>query len=569
MDSAVRAVGDRTSSGWRTRVRHPAVIVTAVVVVVLVAGGATAWATSSSGNSGYRTTAVVHASIAQHLDLIGTVEPVSDATAAFQVGGQVTSVSVAVGDQVTAGQALASLDPTSLTQAVSSAQLSVEGDEAKLTEDEDSETSTSSNTGTGTGTATTTTTTVPSGSRPNTGSGANGQITQDQAAVVADQKATSADQQQEAADVTQADSDCGLNTDPPSTPDADCAAALAKVTADQQKISNDQKKVATDENTLAGALTSEQSSLATSSSSASTSASTSPSTSSSATSSSSFASPTSGGSGSSTKGASATGASSTGAASDSAEQIASDQGAIDSAQATLIEAQQALSGAVLASPIAGTVASVGLASGDTVSAHSSTGNIVIIGTHSYEVTGTLSSSQVTSVKVGYTASVSVDGTTGIVTGTVSQVGPVQSDSSGYSYPVVVVLPSSVSGLYTGSTAAVSITTSSAVDALAIPTSAVTTVGTRSTVLEMSAGTPVRKVVKVGLVGNVYTQVTSGLKAGDTVVLADLSTPVPASSNTTTIGGFGGGGFGGAGGGRFTGGGGGRFTVGGAGGGFGG
>jgi hypothetical protein len=71
------------------------------------------------------------------------------------------------------------------------------------------------------------------------------------------------------------------------------------------------------------------------------------------------------------------------------------------------------------------------------------------------------------------------------------------------------------------------------------------------------------------VGNVYTQVTSGLKAGDTVVLADLSTPVPASSNTTTIGGFGGGGFGGAGGGRFTGGGGGRFTVGGAGGGFGG
>jgi hypothetical protein len=86
---------------------------------------------------------------------------------------------------------------------------------------------------------------------------------------------------------------------------------------------------------------------------------------------------------------------------------------------------------------------------------------------------------------------------------------------------------------------------------------------------LSGGKSVEKPIKVGMVGAIYTQVLSGLKLGDSVVLADYAEPVPAS-NSTTVGGFGGGGgFGGAagglGGGGFTGGGGGgRFAGGGAG-----
>ena len=66
----------------------------------------------------------------------------------------------------------------------------------------------------------------------------------------------------------------------------------------------------------------------------------------------------------------------------------------------------------LTSPINGTIASVGMTVGDTVSAGSSTSVFVIIGTQSYQVTGTLTSTQVQSVKVGYPAQVVVDGTTG-------------------------------------------------------------------------------------------------------------------------------------------------------------
>ena len=147
-----------------------------------------------------------------------------------------------------------------------------------------------------------------------------------------------------------------------------------------------------------------------------------------------------------------TGSAATGADTDTPQQIASDQASIDSAEADLINAEQSLNETTLNSPIAGTVVSVDIAVGDTVSADSSTDIITIIGTKSYEVQGTLDSSQVPSVKVGQSASVQVDGTQGSVTGTVSQVGPVQSSDGEYSYPVVVELPASNEALFTGSTA---------------------------------------------------------------------------------------------------------------------
>jgi RND family efflux transporter MFP subunit len=245
--------------------------------------------------------------------------------------------------------------------------------------------------------------------------------------------------------------------------------------------------------------------------------------------------------------------------SDSAATIASDEAAIDTAQADLVNAQQSLNDAQLVSPIAGTIASVGISVGATVGADSSTDAIVIIGTQAFETTATLTSSQVTSVKVGDTANVLVDGGTSAIAGTVSQVGPVQSSDGTYSYPLVVSLPSSATGLFTGSTATISVVTSEAENVLAVPTSAVTTNGTLQYVLVLSSGNLVEKKVKVGLVGYTYTQVISGLNEGDSVVLADYAEAVP-TSNTATVGGFGGtGGFGGAGG---FGGGAGRFTAGG-------
>jgi hypothetical protein len=218
-------------------------------------------------------------------------------------------------------------------------------------------------------------------------------------------------------------------------------------------------------------------------------------------------------------------------------QIASDQAAIDTAEADLTEAQQALDEATLTSPISGTVVSVGINVGDTVSAGSSTEIVTIIGTRSYEVQATLDSSQIPLVKTGQSATVEVDGVDGTLAGTVSQVGPVQSTSNGYTYPVIIALPSSSGGLYSGSTANVVISTGEVSHVVAVPTSAVQTLGARSFVLELSQGQLTRKFIKIGMVGVVYTQVDSGLSPGDSVVLVDYADAVP-SSNTNSLGGVG-------------------------------
>ena len=105
-----------------------------VVVVALLAGGAAAWAAQGGGNTGYRMAKVVRATVDNNLTVVGTVEPVNNASVAFQVAGQVAAVTAAAGQQVTAGQTLATLDTTALTESVSSDQSSLSSDEAKLIE---------------------------------------------------------------------------------------------------------------------------------------------------------------------------------------------------------------------------------------------------------------------------------------------------------------------------------------------------------------------------------------------------------------------------------------------------
>ena len=212
--------------GWRRHARRP-VVIGGIVAVVLVIGGATAWATGSSASSGYRMTTVVHTTVATSLDVVGTVEPVNDASASFQVAGKVATVSAAVGDAVTAGQTLATLDPTALSESVSSAESSLSSDQAKLTADENGQTSSSASTSSTPSSSTPSTSrsastnaaltsyTVQSGS-----SVSSGGIAQDQATLVTDQHQESMDQQQEAADLAQAQSICGTSGTPTTTHDA-------------------------------------------------------------------------------------------------------------------------------------------------------------------------------------------------------------------------------------------------------------------------------------------------------------------------------------------------------------
>jgi multidrug efflux pump subunit AcrA (membrane-fusion protein) len=225
------------------------------------------------------------------------------------------------------------------------------------------------------------------------------------------------------------------------------------------------------------------------------------------------------------------------------------QKAVDAAAAEVTVAEQSLALATVISPITGTVQAVNLAVGDTVTAGSSTATIVVVGDGGYEVTTTVTVDDLGDVAVGQPATFTPDGSDEPLHGEVAGIG-VTGTASGSSttYPVTIGLTDATEGLRNGAIASVSILTGEAGDAIAVPTSAVTVNGATSTVTVLDDGEPTTTVVQVGVMGDVWTEVTDGLEVGDTVVLADLDEALPSSatdsSSTVGFGGGPGGGFGG-------------------------
>jgi hypothetical protein len=194
------------------------------------------------------------------------------------------------------------------------------------------------------------------------------------------------------------------------------------------------------------------------------------------------------------------------------------------------------------SPIAGTVVDVQLAAGDQVGAASSTARVRIAGDGGVEATTTVSVDHLADVAVGQRAVVVPDGSDEHLPASVVSVGTVPVSTGSTSYRVVLALADpEARGLGDGATATATITTAATASALAVPTSAVATTGTRHTLTVLDGDTPRTVQVGVGAVGATWTQITSGLDAGERVVLADLDAALPgsatASSSTTGAGSF--------------------------------
>jgi macrolide-specific efflux system membrane fusion protein len=128
---------ERTSF-WR-RYRWP--IVGAAVVLIGGAVGLTLWLTSSSATpAGLSVTTVTvpvtTGTIQQTVASSGTLEPASQANLNFAVSGTVTAVNVKAGQTVTAGEVLATVDTTALTENVSAAQAQLTAANDRLSSDE-------------------------------------------------------------------------------------------------------------------------------------------------------------------------------------------------------------------------------------------------------------------------------------------------------------------------------------------------------------------------------------------------------------------------------------------------
>jgi macrolide-specific efflux system membrane fusion protein len=299
----------------------------------------------------------------------------------------------------------------------------------------------------------------------------------------------------------------------------------------------------------------------------------------------------------------------------STSQIESDEATVTSAQSQVNSATQNLADANLASTISGTVASIDLTVGQQVSgsgsgssgsgsnggnssnsglgstsaadsssssSSSSSAQIVVVSTDAYNVDTTVDDTQVGQVKVGDQVTIVPSGSSATVYGTVSSVGLVaESSDSGSSsvasFPVVVAVTGTPSGLYAGTSATLTVITEQLSNVVEVPTSAISYSNGQTTVTKVVGGSQVSQAVTTGAAASGETQITSGLKAGDVIIervvkfngtagTGNRSLLGGSGSSTRTGGRFTGGGFTGGGftGGGFTGGGG-----GGAGGGFGG
>jgi HlyD family secretion protein len=515
--------------------------------------------------------------VQQTLDLTGSVQQVNQVSATFPVSGTVTSVSVTVGQQVSAGQELARIDAAPLQSALLAAQATLAQAQASLQSDESgtsSSASTATNSAAISGSIPTATLTAFT---PGAGSGRGGSdLNSLEKAVTAAQAQAASSQAAVNSALLAAVTACATSPSPspsasgsatpsPSgsatpTPSSSVSAHSTAYTTSGLSCADALAAVQRAETAEAAATKALGNAVSKLAAAAAAAAATSGGTGSSGGSASTSGGGSSRGSnsGSARSGGSFTGgqgSSGLSSSTNSASRSASDQADVTTAQVAVTDAQRNLDAAILRAPTAGTVASVGLTKGATASTSSA---ITIVSQGAARVTIDVPLASMPSVKVGQAAYVTPNGATAADKGTVASIGllPASTSTSAASYPVTVLVPDSdLMQLPTGSSAQVSLVMSTAHNVVTVPNSAVTRLGTGGTtafVMVLENGKATRTRVTTGAVGTLATQVVSGLTVGQTIVLADRSASLPANSSTSTrVFGTGGGGgfvgFGGAGG----------------------
>lgn len=487
-----------------------------VVIVTALRAGAT-----DSADGQYATATVVTGSINQTLPLVGTVAAANDAIASFPISGTVATTTVAVGDQVKAGQTLATLDAHGLQESVDSARASLLRAQTTL----ESASSTGSST-------------APAGNGSTTRSGgSSGQlagIIRSLSTLLRPVQAAQAQQQLACQAVLGSSSTrptgapTGRPTSPTSSPASPTSSPTSPTSSPTSPTSSPSttssptsptsspsttkpsraelaacvgatgRLVAAENGALVGmaqagaALQRAAASVGSTSSSGAQS----------------------GGAGAGTRAGSSANA----------------QVAVLQAQQSLDSATMNLSGAVLKAPIAGVVAIVPFSAGDRVG---TSAGIEIVGPGAAIVSTSVPLSRLPSIAVGQAVEVNVGGSVTPVAGTVSLVGSLPDSISGSAptYPVRIVVPEPTTALASGAHVDVEITISTVSGVLVIPVSAVTPLSTSTgSVVVLADGVPTATPVSTGAVGAGLVEIRYGLSAGQVVVLADRNATLPTSTN---------------------------------------
>ncbi|HVR78062.1 MAG TPA: HlyD family efflux transporter periplasmic adaptor subunit [Acidimicrobiia bacterium] len=536
-----------------------------LIVVALIAGAGFLVQVDSSEEAGnYRTAAVAAQEIEQTYTGVATIEPVTQAEVTFPTSGTVEGVEVAVGDTVSIGDTLATLDGEQLEETLRQRQAGLAQAELVLAVALDGEDPTSVTSGVLGVSAEETATVLLALYTPEetvtiiAASHLDDDISAAQQAVLDAQQAVDAAMTDASAALDQATLICdAVDVD---TVEA-CRTVLDEVIAAQQAVRDAQTELAAAVATLDALLTEwaeeleDQSSTTTTTTIPDSTTTTTPDTS--TTTIPGSTTTTTPGTAPDTGTPPSTGVPSDGGAPDvsipndrqpaggggnlggatvetespSSEDLIAYQSAVNAAILQVEVAEQALAQATIVSPITGAVTSVNIEAGDDITGATDTETIVIEGSGGYEATLMVSINDIAEIEVGQSTTLVADGSTESMAGEVVQVSAVPAEANTTTYRVTVGLDDQTSTLRNGNIGNIGIVTGKAESVIAVPTSAVSLDGTSHTVTVVNTdGTLTTVTVQVGVIGGTWTEITSGdLSIGQQVVLADLDEPLPGSA----------------------------------------
>jgi RND family efflux transporter MFP subunit len=187
---------------------------------------------------------------------------------------------------------------------------------------------------------------------------------------------------------------------------------------------------------------------------------------------------------------------------------------VNQAKVALAEAKDALAGTAIKAPMAGTVMTV---AGNVGSDAGKGSTFLTLADTRMEVSASFPEADAGSLAVGQAATVTLADRVGEeFPAKVAQVDPLgASDGTLVMYGVLLSFTRQPADLLSGQSAAVEVTTGSVASALRVPSTAVHDAGTGKGIVRTAGGRSVP--VGVGLRGDPYTQITSGLTEGEAVV----------------------------------------------------
>jgi multidrug efflux pump subunit AcrA (membrane-fusion protein) len=267
---------------------------------------------------------------------------------------------------------------------------------------------------------------------------------------------------------------------------------------------------------------------------------------------------------------------------DEASIIDQDQDTVTEDQTDVTDAKADLADADLRSTIAGEVSSVGLATGDAVSGSGSSGSsgstgsgssstgtegaaaadasssssssssssdgIEVVSTGRFTVSADVDDTEINDVKDGQAVTITPTESETTVSGKVTSVGLVATDSSDVSdFPVTISVTGVQKSLYAGASATASIIVKDLKNVLEVPTAAISYASGNPTVTVSANGKKTTRTVTTGATLDDETQITSGLTAGQKVVETVIKFKAGAGARSlfggtgsgTRTGGFGG------------------------------